>query len=465
MEWDTNLKKNSLKVYLWIDLAVFSLLILALFWLFQVIFLNSYYKYFKKKDMSNVAREVVESYRRHNNDYDLFNILSYKNNVCIEIIKDDSISYTSGTSNGCLLHDNKTLREQEEKFISSNRKSTTFIVRNLIYNNEVLVYGIKLEDNSYIFISTPLQLMSSISSVIKQELIYGTIIVLVISFLIAYFVSNKISKPIVKINEESKKMANGDYNVSFDVSGIAEINELASTLNNTSNELSKTERLRRELLANVSHDLKTPLTLIKANAEMVKDITYKNDEKRNANLDVIIKEVDRLNMLVEDILILSKTQSDTMNLECKKVNLNDLMQSVLTRYQVLQEKDGYKINFNCDGNYVIKADVKRLEQVIYNLINNAINYTGQDKIVNVNLLDMKDYVRVEVIDTGKGIKNEDLKYIWDKYYKVDKSYHRVTVGTGLGLSIVKNILELHNFKYGVKTSPKGTNFYFDIPKE
>lgn len=465
MEWDISLKKNSLKFYLWIDLAIFSFLILALFWLFQVIFLNSYYKYFKKKDMNNVAREVVESYRRYNNDYDLFNVLSYKNNVCIEIIKNDSISYTSGASNGCLLHDNKTLKEQEEKFMSSNRKSTTFTVRNLLYNNEVLVYGIKLEDNSYIFISTPLQLMNSISSIIKQELVYGTIIVFIISFLIAYFVSNKISKPIIKINEESKKMANGNYNVSFDVSGIAEINELANTLNNTSNELSKTEKLRRELLANVSHDLKTPLTLIKANAEMVKDITYQNEDKRNANLDVIIKEVDRLNMLVEDILILSKTQSDTMNLELKKVNLNDLMQSVLTRYQVLQEKDNYKINFNFDGEYIVKADVKRLEQVIYNLINNAINYTGKDKLVNVNLVDNGDYIRIEVIDTGKGIKDEDLKYIWDKYYKVDKSYHRVTVGTGLGLSIVKNILELHSFKYGVKTSSKGTNFYFDIPKE
>ena len=117
MEWDISLKKNSLKFYLWIDLAIFSFLILALFWLFQVIFLNSYYKYFKKKDMNNVAREVVESYRRYNNDYDLFNVLSYKNNVCIEIIKDDSISYTSGASNGCLLHDNKILKEQEEKLV------------------------------------------------------------------------------------------------------------------------------------------------------------------------------------------------------------------------------------------------------------------------------------------------------------------------------------------------------------
>ena len=121
--------------------------------------------------------------------------------------------------------------------------------------------------------------------------------------------------------------------------------------------------------------------------------------------------------------------------------------------------------FNSDNEYVVKADRKRLEQVIYNLINNAVNYTGKDKQVTVNLKSKKNTIIFEVIDTGKGIKKEDIDYIWDKYYKSDKSYHRVTVGTGLGLSIVKNILEMHNFKYGVETSKKGTKFYFEIPKK
>ena len=170
-------------------------------------------------------------------------------------------------------------------------------------------------------------------------------------------------------------------------------------------------------------------------------------------------------MLVEDILDLSKAQSKTMKLDLKRLNLGELVKSILTRYEVLKEKSGYNIIFNSDKEFVIKADRKRLEQVIYNLINNAINYTGKDKLVTVNLVDKKNKVRFEVIDTGKGINKEDINYIWDKYYKADKSYHRVTVGTGLGLSIVKNILEMHNFKYGVETSKKGTKFYFEAPKE
>ncbi len=457
------MKRNSLTFYFWLLLTIFSFLIIILFWILEAIFLNNYYKYFIKKDMKRITKEVISSYYNNNNYNDL-NMLAYKNNICIEIVIDNEVIYTSGTNNSCLIINNETLLKNKKKFINSQELSTTFTIRNKMFNNEVLVYGNKLKNGSYIFIHTPLQLMNSIATIIQKQFIYGLLIVLFISFLIAYVVSKKVSKPIIEINKESKKMALGNYDVHFEQSGIDEINDLAKTLNNTSKELAKTEKLRRELLANVSHDLKTPLTLIKANAEMVKDITYKNPQKRNANLDVIINEVDRLNMLVEDILILSKAQSDTMKLEIKKVNLNELMNSVLTRYQVLQEKDGYKINLNCDKEFIVKADIKRLEQVIYNLINNAINYTGEDKIVNINLIDLKDNVKVEIIDTGKGIKKEDLKYIWNKYYKVDKSFHRVTNGTGLGLSIVKNILELHNFKYGVESSDKGTKFYFEIPK-
>ena len=414
--------------------------------------------------MINISREIINVYNS-SDAYDTLNMLAYKNNICIEILKNNNVLYSSGTNNSCILQDSKTIRKNKNKFINGFEKNITFTAYNYIYNDEIFIYGQKLDDGNVIFIGTPLKIMGSISDVIQKEFIYGTFFALIISFLVAYFVSNKVSKPISKMTTESKKMASGNYDLNFDESSIIEINELANTLNNTSKELSKTENLRRELLANVSHDLKTPLTLIRANAEMVRDITFNNEEKRNNNLSVIINETERLNLLVEDILDLSKAQSKTMKLEVRRVNLNELVKSILTRYNVLKERDGYNIIFKSDAVFLVKADVKKLEQVIYNLINNAINYTGSDKVVKINLIDHKNFVRLEVVDTGKGIKKENLKYIWDKYYKADKSYHRGTLGTGLGLSIVKNILELHGFKYGVQTSNKGTNFYFDMPKE
>ena len=427
-------------------------------------FLNGYYKYFKKNDMIATSKEVINSYVK-NKDYDELNRISYRNNICIEILGANDTIYASGTNNTCILLDSKAIKKNKAKFISSSDKIINFTSYNYIYNDELLIYGEKINDGSIVFISSPLRIMGSILEIIQKEFIYCSVVIIAISLIAAYFLSRKFSNPITRITKESKKMARGNYDVEFKESSIEEINELAQTLNNTSIELSKTENLRRELMANVSHDLKTPLTLIKANAEMVKDLTYANEKKRNKNLDVIIKETDRLNMLVEDILDLSKAQSKTMKLELKRINLNELVKSILTRYEVLKEKSGYNIKFNSDNEYVIEADRKRLEQVIYNLINNALNYTGSDKVVKVNIKGKKDKVILEVIDTGKGINKEDIDYIWDKYYKADKSYHRMIVGTGLGLSIVKNILEMHNFEYGVETSNKGTRFYFEAPKK
>ena len=231
-----------------------------------------------------------------------------------------------------------------------------------------------------------------------------------------------------------------------------------------SEELSKTENLRREFLANVSHDLKTPLTLIKANAEMVRDLNYNNKEKREKSLNTVTSEVDRLNLLVEDILDLSKMQSNADDLDLEEFNISEVIRTIVERFNVLCERGGYSIE--CDlFDFNITADKKKIEQVIYNLITNAMNYTGDDRKVFIKMKDDDKKVKIEIIDTGAGINEEDLEHIWDKYYKADKKYKRVTYGTGLGLSIVKNILNLHNFEYGVESEKsKGTIFYFYAKK-
>ena len=210
-------------------------------------------------------------------------------------------------------------------------------------------------------------------------------------------------------------------------------------------------------MANVTHDLKTPLTMIKAYAEMIRDLHGDNKKKREKNLNVIIEETDRLNLLVNDVLDLSKFNAGTTKLEKEDFNLDELIKEILNRYQIYIDKDGYSIEYESDGETIINADRARISQVIYNLINNALNYTGNDKKVFIKLKNGK----VEITDTGKGIKKEDIDLIWDKYYKVDKTYSRMQIGSGIGLSIVKNILELHEYKYGVDSKVgHGTTFYF-----
>ena len=274
----------------------------------------------------------------------------------------------------------------------------------------------------------------------------------------------------MKITRKAKELGEGNYNIEFDSSDVLEIDELANTLNHVSRDLSKIDELRRDLMANVSHDLKTPLTMIRAYAEMIRDISYKDKVKMDKDLSVIIEETERLNVLVNDILDLSKMQADADSLNIEQFDLCELIKEVMRRYDILKTTEDYnfimELPDNDPGyNAKVSADKQKMMQVIYNLINNAINYTGDDKKVFIKVSKVKKEYLVEIKDTGKGIKKEEIPYIWDKYYKKDKKHQRNVVSTGIGLSIVKEILTKHKFDYGVKSVPKkGTTFYFKIKK-
>lgn len=458
---------HSLTSKIWFYLIIFSIIILLSLWLFQVIFLKHYYRWMKNREITGIIDIISQEYNSENL-LDILDELSFSNNVCIEVINSNDLLYSSTSQiRGCLIDKDVNDYHYVDKkieFIKNSNSTFKYETTNPRFHNQTLIYGKKLINNLIVFVTSSLEPIDSTTGILASQLIYVTVGVLLLSFLVAYFISKKISKPIVNINNGAKEIANSNYNVKFDASSnIIEIDELANTLHDTSIELSKTENLRRELLANVSHDLKTPLTMIKAYAEMARDLNNKSVKKRTENLNIIIDETDRLNLLVNDILELSKVQANVEKLNIEQFNLIDLIQTILKHYEYLQTSKNYQFVFEYATNTIVRADKKRLEQVIYNLINNAINYTGDDKKVIIRVKNINMGVKVEVSDTGKGISKKDLDLIWDKYYKVDKSYKREANGTGLGLSIVKNILINHNFKYGVDTTiNKGTTFWFII---
>lgn len=439
----------------------FSIAILALLWFFQVFSLKSYYEFSTKREISSVVNKVKNNYLT--SDYkDYFDKLSYKTDMCIEIYDSMTRTYYSSSCNTKSIEFG---REKKDFIVKGYRSQGYEIVDNDL-NSKVFLYGVLLDDSKYAFVEASLVPVDSTVTILKEQLFIVSLFVCTLSVLVALFISKKISKPIETINENAKNIVNGKYNVKFEKeSTINEINELNETLNYTSMELSKTEGLRRELLSNVSHDLKTPLTMIKAYAEMVRDLTYKDKVKRESNLNVIIDESDRLNNLVNDILDLSKYQANTIKLEYQEFDLNLMIKDIVKRYDIYTIRDGFKIDYEEVVLKFVIADRKRIEQVLHNLINNALNYTGDDKKISIKLVDKKesDMIRVEIKDTGRGIKKEDIELIWDKYYKVDKTYSRVQIGSGIGLSIVKNILELHGVNYGVDSIlGKGTTFYFEL---
>jgi len=457
-----NLKGNTLNAKTWLYLVFFSVVILGLVWLFQVGFLNTFYELNKTNEMYSIAQEVQEKYTSGN--YDDLATIAYTSNVCIEVNDGTSSVYTTSQfSRGCIMEGGET--SYKTLFMQSNADIKAYKLVNQRFNNNTLIYALHMSDGKYVYISSSLVPIDSTTSLLTKQFTYVIAIVLILSFLMAYWISNRLSKPIIKLSTTAKKLGNGESDVVFETdSDIVELNELAETLNKAEKEMSKTEDLRRELLANVSHDLKTPLTMIQAYAEMARDLNSGNKKKRTENLNVIIDESKRLNLLVNDVVDLSRIQSNVEALDYSTFSINELIKTIISHYSYLDKK-GYKFVFNTDGEYKVSADIKRIEQVIYNLINNAVNFVGTDKTIIINLTNKDKTVLVEVCDHGPGIEAKELDLIWDKYYKVDRKFRRNKVGTGIGLNIVKNILEKHHVKYGVNSKVgDGTTFYFELEK-
>ena len=442
----------------------FSCFILLFLFFMQILLLNYFYEIYKTNQLSDVINNL-----KITKDLDIHKLedIAYEYGICISVYNDGKIDIVSNMYNqGCLIGDSKTGTDYVKSFVESGKTESTAIFNNKRFNNKTLVKALKYNDKVYIFLNSSIQPLDASIRLLKSQFLYISLIILSVSLIIGYFISRLISKPIVDISKEARKLADGNFNVKFSTdSKIDEIAELASTLDLAKNELSKTDELRRDLLANVGHDLKTPLTMIKAYAEMIKDFENMSVQKKNENLNIIIEETDRLNVLVSDILDLSKLQANTYELKIEEFDLDKLIRDVIKRYYILIDSEGYEFIYENEESIMVMGDKKRIEQVVYNLINNAINYTGDDKKVYIELVNDKKKVTVKIRDTGKGIKKEDIKYIWNKYYHNEKKHKRNAYGTGLGLSIVKTILDSHNYKYGVDSKiNKGTTFYFEINK-
>ena len=457
-----NKKKTSIQAKTLFFLLSYNVVIIILLWFCQIKILDIYYEKEQMLNMNNIVYSLksVES----DNLISTLQEIAYEKNVCI-VVSDDInvVGAYNMNMNGCALKNrNIKVKELMNGFVDSDETFKSYKFINEDKHVEALMYGIKV-DGKNTFIYSNLEDISDFTILIKRQLMYVCILGIVIAIIMSVFLSNKITEPITKITKKAKKLGTGDTDVYFEDSGIKEIDELSEALTQAQSEMLKTDELRRDLMANVSHDLKTPLTMIKAYAEMIRDISYKDQDKMNEHLSIIVDETDRLTVLVNDILDLSRMQSNADSLSIEKFDLADDIKTIVNRYQIIKETEKYTINLDMPNSIMIKADKKKLNQVIYNLINNAINYTGDDKTVTVRVTKHKKYYLVEISDTGKGIKESEIPYIWNKYYKNDKNHQRNVVSTGLGLSIVKEILELHDYEYGVKSVlKKGTTFYFKI---
>ena len=332
-----------------------------------------------------------------------------------------------------------------------------------VYGAKVSLYGADVE--TYVYVAKSLRFLQAATAQIAARSVFLGVFVFLLAFALSSAVSGWLTKPISEMTKKARLLAGGDFNVDFHGADYGqEMVELADTLNFARDELSKTDRMQKELIANVSHDFKTPLTMIKGYASMIMEISGDVPEKRNKHAQVIIDESDRLASLVADVLDLSKLRSGLQELKTSLVDMSAYTHEIVERFAYLRETQGYVITEEIEEGLFARVDELKIGQAIYNLIGNAVNYTGEDKTVFVSLKKVDEKIfRFSVRDTGTGIKEEELSSIWERYYRSSEMHKRPVKGTGLGLSIVKAVLKRHGLPFGVESElGKGSTFYIDF---
>ena len=475
-------------------MSLFVAVILLITWLSQVLFLDTFYRSVKKREMLESAEKLVSSLGTdslesvafgeaierslcvmvyHINGEQATRIINADatgSNVIMTLSHDglryfynkamrgDGTCFSKITFGGVEIEDSPFWEKPPFQSPDDNRGQIPTKNVRLLY---VQVVQVSDRESYMILLDSKLQPLDTTVRTLTTQYVWISGIIVAIAAITVFLLYRKISAPLIRMNESAKKLAQGKYDVVFSGSGYLETRELADTLNYASHELSKVDRLQKELIANISHDLRTPLTMIKGYGEVMRDLPGENTPE---NMQVIIDETTRLSELVNDLLDLSRIQAGAREPSYEEFNLTAATREVLQRYDTLNKHRGYRIELIEEGDALVCADRQMILQVLYNLINNALNYTGDDKSVTVRLHKTESNVRVSVTDTGEGISPDQLPLIWDRYYKVDKVHRRAMIGTGLGLSIVKEILEGHSAAYGVDSMQgSGSTFWFELP--
>ena len=462
---------HSIKFRLWVYFAAIGMGVVGLIWFLQLFFMNNYYEEMKIREVARVASSISVSYQKDDSNLtssiqelsisnDFYVMMESSSGLLLFEPEQESLSPVY-----IYFEETPKLKSMLEK---SGGKPVSFKINTGIDKYKTLAYGCRIAGsdgnaaNLYIF--SPLYPVSSTVSILKRQLAYVTMLTLVLAFTLAIYFANRISRPIKGITATAKEMGQGKYDVKFEGNSYSEINNLADTLNTAAYELGMADNRMKDLIANVSHDLKTPLTMIRSYAEMIQDLSGDIPEKRNAHLQVIIDETERLNHLVSDMATVSAMQTHTVTLERSIFDLTSASAAILSSYDILSEQENYNFIFNAPKECLVYGDENRIKQVIANLVNNAVKYCGEDKVIIVTIRRSGKKYRVEVADHGPGISQEELPHVWDRYYKTSTNYVRPTEGSGLGLSIVKGILTLHHANYGVYSKVgKGTTFWFELP--
>ena len=445
-------------------LVVFIGLMLALILFLQTTFLDGTYKNNKIAYLKDTAAQIDEGIQ---ND-DILSVLediSFSNEVCVRVITDAVGFTTYQDASSCAL--GKLSSKQLNKIATTtfdNGGEALFDSNSSNIKNAYIYSKLSKvnDENVLIMLSTSIVPLQSTIDTMYDQFNIIIIVVVIATILLALCLSSLIVKPIKKIEMEATNLPSGKYDYRLIKTDAREIENLNNTLARANEEIIKADVARKELIGNVSHDLRTPLTMIVGYGEMIRDFPEENNAE---NINVIINEAKRLSTLVDDLLDLSKVESGKIEFHNKDIKISDLLGSVYDQFEPYCKANNIELVLNVeDSDVVVSVDDNRLKQVLHNFMSNALNYNdAKDTKIIIGEEKVDGAYRIYVYDNGSGVKEEDKDKIWNRYYKVDKEHKRSHIGSGIGLSLCKDILDKMGYKYGVDSVYKEySKFYFDI---
>ncbi|MBQ9691959.1 MAG: HAMP domain-containing histidine kinase [Clostridia bacterium] len=480
-----------LQVILSRSIAIFVAAMLCVLWLCQVVFLDEFYRLIKTGEIRSAAKAVRVLARDGEYGDDVLTAIGESYNVCIDVyLMSENRAQLLGSArvlNRCALHSTDTkskflIYSEAVKHDGEYIEYFSFDADNRVYqsvgetaydgsNELTLIYaeiadgalkpsGMDADAQVLMIVNSTVTPISATVSTIYVLLSVFSVAILVIAIAFSYYISRKIAAPIDRLSAAADEFGKGARGVDFAVGGYTEIDRLSSALSYAASEMEKTERLRRDLLANISHDLRTPITLISGYGEMIRDIPGENTPE---NLQVIVSEAERLNSLVSELLDYSKLISGALPFDFKEYSLTEQVRSITARYAEMLKSDGYTIVFDSDSDCSVVADEAQISRVLVNYITNAASHSAESKLIRVRQTVEDGWVKIYDDDRGNGIPKEELPEIWERYYKLSRNGSRASKGSGLGLSIVKAIMERHGGAYGVISKlGVGSSFWFAL---
>jgi signal transduction histidine kinase len=477
----------------------FSLASIVLTVLFTILLLNStvletYYLKYKESSLIRTFKTFNTIYKDIYVDQDDFiDLEKIEINQNIDIVIKDfekiTVYSTSEDFTSNMLFIDKSSSTAindffEKKLTGSDQPFSTERLSDTKLSIDFLVLYGKLDNGYLVLLRTPIESIREAVQVINKFMILISLTTIILSSVLAYYISRSFTKPIQELNEIAKRITQLDFSKKYEGNATDEIGVLGSSINHLSNSLntkiqelnkinlelekdiektSKIAEMRNQFVSDVSHELKTPICLIQGYAEGLVDGVITDAEDKKYYCEVILDEANKMSKLTKELLDLSNLEYGNNALNIENFNIIELITNTLKKNEIIFRENEITVSFEHDKDCILAhGDIFRIEQVLTNYINNALKHVDENKMIKVNVTENNSKVKISIFNSGKNISEENLSRIWTKFYKEDVSRNREASGSGIGLSLVQAIMKKHNNNYGVENVSGGVEFWFEL---